>query len=412
MAWNGALAFALSGLAVGTHLARRVDRSDARGLAALAGVLAGLALLFRPDLVVAVGLGFGVLWWQSSRSRRAPLALGAAGALALYVPHLVLAGPRAAFEGMVIQPVFDLRGGRSLPLPPSFGHLDGYLQRAGGVRVVLWPFSTDLIAPQVALWFLLVLAVSAVLVVGGWWCRRRGSRRASTLWPMALFGAALVTQAVQRPDTAHLSWVTGVTFPFLIAVVAEILSVVHRPAGARRRSWVAVAPTAAILLVVIPFYPLRTYLDLTSQTFGYHAFGFPIRHGDRVFYYGDAKLADEAQQVVDRLARDSRPGERLVVGPFDLSKTPYSDAFFYYLFPDLVPGTRYIEMDPGIADAPGSGLATELRHSDWLIQSNVWSAWDEPNDSVVAGSQAPNRVVRDGYCRVLDAGSFRLLRRC
>jgi hypothetical protein len=412
MAWNGALAFALSGLAVGSHLARSEERSDRRGLAALVGVLAGVSLLFRPDLVVAVALGFGVLWWQSTRARRVPMALGAAGALALYVPHLLLAGPRAAFDGMVIQPVFDLRGGRSLPLPPSFGHLDGYLQRAGGVRVVLWPFSTDLIAPQVALWFLVLLAVAAALVVGGWWCRRRGSRRASTLWPMALFGAALVTQAVQRPDTAHLSWVTGVTFPFLIALVAEILSVVHRPSGARARSWLSLAPTACILLLVIPFYPVRTYLDLTSQTFGYHAFGFPIRHGDRVFYYGDPKLADQAQRVVDRLAQDARPGQRLVVGPYDLSKTPYSDAFFYYLFPKLVPGTRYIEMDPGIADARGSGLARELEHSDWLIQSDVWSAWNEPNDSVVAGSPAPNRVVRRDYCRVLDAGKFRLLERC
>jgi hypothetical protein len=229
---------------------------------------------------------------------------------------------------------------------------------------------------------------------------------------MALFGAALVTQAVQRPDTAHLSWVTGVTFPFLIALVAEILSVVHRPSGARARSWLSLAPTACILLLVIPFYPVRTYLDLTSQTFGYHAFGFPIRHGDRVFYYGDPKLADQAQRVVDRLAQDARPGQRLVVGPYDLSKTPYSDAFFYYLFPKLVPGTRYIEMDPGIADARGSGLARELEHSDWLIQSDVWSAWNEPNDSVVAGSPAPNRVVRRDYCRVLDAGKFRLLERC
>ncbi len=49
-----------------------------------------------------------------------------------------------------------------------------------------------------------------------------------------------------------------------------------------------------------------------------------------------------------------------MVGPVDLSRTNYSDAFFYHLFPDLEVGTRYIEMDPGIADAEDSGLADEV----------------------------------------------------
>lgn len=415
MAWNGALAFALAGLAVGCHLAELpAGEVPARRLAVCCGLLAGLALLFRPDLIVAVTLGFGALWLAAPKPRRTPMLLGALGALALYIPHLLLAGPAAAFRGMVTEPVFDLRGGRSLPIPPSFGELDGYLQRAGGVRVAWWPFSTRLIAPEVALWFLLVIATAAVLLVGAWWCRRRGTPHAHRLWPLALFGAALVTQAVQRPDTAHLSWVSGVTFPLLVPLTAELLSLRRRRVAQSwtARSWLAIAPLAVILVGIIPFYPVRTYLDVSGQTFGYQAFGFPIRRGDRVFYYGDAGLAGEAQRVVDRLSDESETGQRLIVGPYDLSKTPYSDAFFYYLFPELRPATRYIEMDPGIADAPNSGLADELRHNDWLIQSDVWSAWDEPNDSRLAGSPEPNKVVATEYCPVLDAGKFRLLRHC
>ena len=91
---------------------------------------------------------------------------------------------------------------------------------------------------------------------------------------------------------------------------------------------------------------------------------------------------------------------------------PYSDAFFYYLFPELPPGTRYIEMDPGIADAAGSGLAGELHRSMWLIQSDVWSNWDEPNSSAHRGSPLPNRVVADEYCTVVRTPQFRLLQRC
>ncbi len=116
--------------------------------------------------------------------------------------------------------------------------------------------------------------------------------------------------------------------------------------------------------------------------------------------------------MTDRLSRDLKPGQKLIVGPYDLSRTPYSDAFFYYLFPELTPGTRYIEMDPGIANAPDSGLANELRHDDWLIQSDVWSNWNEPNESDKAGSPVPNEVVKADYCTVLDATKFKLLRKC
>ncbi len=110
-----------------------------------------------------------------------------------------------------------------------------------------------------------------------------------------------------------------------------------------------------------------------------------------------------------RLQREARPGESLIAGPTDLSRTNYNDSFFYYLFPDLVPGTRYIEMDPGIANAEDSGLADELRANDWLILSATSNGWNEPNDSARAGSQEPNRVVEEDYCVVTDAGGFQLL---
>ena len=167
-----------------------------------------------------------------------------------------------------------------------------------------------------------------------------------------------------------------------------------------------------IFVVVIPFYPARTYVDLTMLSLGRDEFGSPITNGERTFYFGDPVGAAEAQRVVDRLAAESEPGESLIAGPVDLSRTNYNDTFFYYLFPELVPGTRYLEMDPGIANTEGSGLADELRANDWLILSRSSDLWNEPNDSTVPGSQEPNEVVRDQYCMVEDAGSFQLLRRC
>ena len=99
------------------------------------------------------------------------------------------------------------------------------------------------------------------------------------------------------------------------------------------------------------------------------------------------------------------PGERLFVGPMDLRRTPYSDASFYFLFPDLVPATYFIEMDPGIAHAEGSRLADDVASADWLILSNVWTDWTEPNDSDRLGPDAPNQVVRDDVCLFDDYGA-------
>ena len=111
-----------------------------------------------------------------------------------------------------------------------------------------------------------------------------------------------------------------------------------------------------IFVVVIPFYPARTYVDLTMLSLGRDEFGTPITNGDRTFYFGDPTGAAEAQRVVDRLAAEAEPGETLIAGPVALSRTNYNDSFFYYLFPELQPGTRYIEMDPGVGRPGPAGV--------------------------------------------------------
>ena len=415
LAWNGALAAATCGLAAICAARRRsgsgVDRTAIR-LAGWAGFAAGVALLYRPDLILAVTLGFGAAVWSATPAIRRRFAIVGGVTLAAYIPHLLISGVGNSIRGMFIEPVFKLRGGRSLPLPPSWGELDGFLQRAGALRTSSWSLPMPAPSHQVFLWFFAVPGSALFVLWVAWRLRRvpEARQRSATLWPAALFGVALLTQAVQRPDTAHLSWVSGFTFAVGIAAISELGPI--RRLSPERRAWAASLPVLVMLIAVIPFYPLRTYVDLVGQSAGYGRFGYEIRRDDRVFYFGDRDGAAAAQQVTDALAAQSRPGEKLIVGPIDLSKTPYSDAFFYYLFPELRVGTRYIEMDPGIADGADSGLADELRNADWLIQSDAWSDWNEPNDSVNAGSPEPNQVVADHYCPVVDAGEFRLLHRC
>ncbi|MEI7886475.1 MAG: hypothetical protein WCJ04_03700 [Actinomycetes bacterium] len=413
MAWNGALACAVCSLAVGAA-ACRAEVKHPKTLAVFAGVLAGAALLFRPDLVIAVGLGSIAMMLRMSKPQRVPFVLGGVVTVALYIPHLLLSGVGASFEGMFLDPVFKLRGGRSLPVPPSWGQVDGFLQRAGALRLSGWPLPMPALSHQIFLWFFLVPASILLVLFAAWRLRKREheSDRTTALWPAALFCAALITQAVQRPDTAHLSWVTGISFALCIPALAVLVQQVRPTWEVSRGAWIAAGAMAGILLLVIPFYPLRTYADLVGQTFGRNQFGYEISNAGRTFYFGSAEGAQDAQQVTDRLEELSRPGESLIVGPTDLSRTNYSDAFFYYLFPDLVPGTRYIEMDPGLADAADSGLSEELLKNDWLILSNAWSGWTEPNDSAGSGSQAPNQVVNDHYCVMSQAQMFTLYKRC
>ncbi len=414
MAWNGALGLGICAVAVATAAARRDDGPRARRMLALAGVLGGAALLYRPDMVLAVVAGLGAVWWGLDRPRRRPLLLGLVLTLLLYVPHLLVSGIGESIQGMFLEPVFELRDGRALPVPPSWNAIDGFLQRAGTFRPEGWSLPMPALSHQIHLWFWLVPLSILVNLVAAWRLRRRepGSARAQVLWPAALFGAALLPQAMQRPDTTHLAWVTGITFALMVPSIVTLVEQ-FRP---RAPQWAGLVTATGVLglifVVVIPFYPARTYVDLTMLSLGRDEFGTPITNGDRTFYFGDPTGAAEAQRVVDRLAAEAEPGETLIAGPVDLSRTNYNDSFFYDLFPELQPGTRYIEMDPGIANTEGSGLADELRSNDWLIVSRSSDLWNEPNDSVIPGSQEPNDVVADQYCLVEDAGSFQLLRRC
>lgn len=65
-----------------------------------------------------------------------------------------------------------------------------------------------------------------------------------------------------------------------------------------------------------------------------------------------------------------------------------------------MPATYYIEMDPGLADTEGSSLASDVESAEWLVLTNFWTGWYEPNASVEFGSNAPNRVVADQFCLV------------
>lgn len=395
LAWVGGLALAIWALRC---LLDAVDGSGgqdrARRLALAGGLLGGVALLYRADLILAVGLGSSALLVALGADLRRRAALGLALGLSPYLVHLATAGPGNVVRGMLVEPIIDLRGGRRLPLPPSLDHYDGFLQGAAELRVGPWPLPALSGPTQIAAWLgLLLLVVATLVTVGLRASRRRHDRR---LLAIGLFCAGLLPQALQRADATHLAWVSCVPFGVLPAAVCEVLR--DRVTRPRLRGLVAVAVPAALLLFVMPFFTLRNYADLTSQSLGYRRQDGVIRNGDRFFPYnrGDAVLA--ANDMLRDAERVTDPGDRLFVGTGDLRFTPYSEAFLYHLLPDLEPATRYIEMDPGLANAADSELATEVASADVVILSSLFDDWAEPNDSAVPGPARPNEVLADQFC--------------
>lgn len=432
LAWSGGAALALCGLVAGLHGRRLADRAGvaaggvrtgdggAGALFVMAGVLGATALLYRPDLVVAVALAYGAMAWRLDRSHLVRLLAPMLAILLVgYGAQLVMAGPGNAIQGMLIDPVFELRGGRRLPAPPSWDHFDGALAAVAQLVEPGWPFPAPAGPKQVVLWFY-VLPIAAVFEVLLGFARLRADRsswRARVMVAAGLLGLGMMPQALQRPDTTHLAWVSAVPLSLLPMYLAELVGGRRRGARPRARVVVAAGSAALLLFAAIPYFTVRSWTELTRQTFEQDYRGLDVRRDGRNFYLGSEPITPAAQAAVDELGRRARPGERLFVGPADLRKTPYSDAYLYHLFPELTPATRYIEMDPGIANAVGSGLAEDVASADWLILSHVWDNFDEPNDVRKLGSNAPNEVVDRDFCFIDDYGTpdityFELYERC
>jgi hypothetical protein len=131
LAWEGAVGLSLWSVVFAVRALHTSGRDRSSALAG-AGALAGYALSFRPDLVLALGLASGALLWLGRPLvERRQVRWAIAGVVVGLVPmwiHLIAAGIGPSWRGMVSDPVFELRPGRELPRPPSFSKVDGALQ--------------------------------------------------------------------------------------------------------------------------------------------------------------------------------------------------------------------------------------------------------------------------------------------
>ena len=399
LAWEGGIALAMWSIVFGVRALHTNGRAR-MWAGVFAGLLIGFALGFRPDLAVALALAHGWLVFRSKRWR--PLLVGLIGGVIPMLVHMATAGLGPSLRGMVTDPVFKLRPGRKLPVPPSWGKVDGALQAVseGPADAPWWRLPALSANHQLFIWFFVVIVVCVgVAFVAHRWVKVSQHPRFTALMAGALLGLGTMPQALQRPDSTHLAWGSCIAMALLPCIVAEFAT--RRTSRLTRHpALVSAAAVGALLLVVAPFYTFRTYLFHSRVSVGNKTGGFEVSRDGRDFYFGNAALQSASQSAIDELDRISQPGQRLLVGPADLSRTIYSDVVFYYLFPELEPATYYIEMDPGLADRPDSSLADDVASADWLLLTNFWTGWYEPNASSNFGSDAPNQVVAKSFCLV------------
>jgi len=104
----------------------------------------------------------------------------------------------------------------------------------------------------------------------------------------------------------------------------------------------------------------------------------------------------------------TEPGDRIFVGPSDLSNTVYNDTFLYHLVPDLTPATYFLEMNPGTADRPGSRLKSDVSTADVIVVTTRYDDWGSP------APQGPSEgnIDLNGVCASTTFGPWRLYVRC
>jgi hypothetical protein len=382
----GSLAFSLAGLAALTSAVALEAGGRRDRLSLAAGALFGCGLLIRFDLALAVVLPSAVLLPMLSRRERRWTVVGFAVAAAAYAPQAILVG----FGGLerLERQLRATEPGRRLPFPTLRG------------------YPGMLLTPSIVVTVLLVV-VGAVLV----WANRR-DLESRILLAAGLFSAALLPTTLSRADGPHVVPGSIVSLALLPALVTTLVRRLEsrQDAGSLPFAAQVTALTLCAISVLAVFGAgpdaLRSVVAPQSLD------AYRVTLGSRWFPVGTKSEATDTQAIVSAVDRLAKPGQSLFVGPADLRRTNYNDTYVYYLLPQLQPASFYMEMNPQTANRPGSGLAQDVEHADWLILTRRYDRSVEPNSSSNEGSSLPNRVVSRDFCRVAASGADILLQRC
>jgi hypothetical protein len=365
-AWMGGVACALFSIWL-------LSQPNSTRRAIFAGGLAGVALLFRADLGPAVLVSaLPMLVLLNSRRRWLYLA-GLAAALLPLGWLTIAAGPAEMLNNFFLYPVIYCSAARHLPI-------------SSAEKYIIYLFIAH------------IVAVTCNLVAGVLALRmNRGKTSAHLLLALALFGLGLTHQAAQRLDLVHGIFAAFVSLGVLPLSLFVIQSYFRETRSRPIEALLAVASVVVLVQAVIPelAFTLRGRViaglgvePRTSIFITQHGRSFPVLSMPDALALG---------KMFNRLDSLSSPGDRLFVGPADLRRTNYNETFIYYMMPQLQPASYFLEMNPLSANRPDSRLAADVATADWLVLTHAFDSWEEPNDSVKFGSDAPMQVIKEQF---------------
>lgn len=378
--WFGAMACALCFVWV-------LARAEEPWRCFAGGLLAALALTFRPDTGLAVVMAGLVLIWPLSKSLRSKFALGAAIGLIPFAVVVVVAGAEQVFNNIFLYPVI----------------------RSGPARRI--PFS--LAEPYVVRLFWVMALAAIVNIVAGILAVRAHptGRRERVLLAFAVLGAGVMPQAWQRLDLGHLLFVAFLAIGLL---PLSLLSIAVRRAETRKDGWIALGSAVIVMVLVTATAPALMKMNALSFAEALQtspAGSVFLQRGPRSFPVGTPERVITLGRMLDDLERLSKPGERLFVGPKNLRQPGYNDTFIYHLVPSLRPATYFLEMNPRSANRPGSRLVSDVLSADWLVLNREWDSLGESDRYAESGTAEAADVVKKHFQIIGQYGSFGLLRR-
>jgi len=355
-------------------MAGRGPERPGRSRYVCAGAVAALSITFRIDIAPAVVISAVPLLLGAGR-RAAWFALGAGVGLLPLIVDTEIASPGLVFQNVWIDAVLRQAAGRRLPIPPPMKSAEFAL--AGTL-----------------------LAVAADIVAAGASLPRiRRDDHSRLLVALTALAVGLLPEMLQRDDLPHILMAASVAGGILPMALASLSA--RRRMRLPRPHTTTYAAAALIALAGVGFAALTLWPNR----------GDSVANRGREFLTSrtDAAQAQSALDAVDRLAR---PGQRIFVGTSDMRRTNYTDTYLYYLLPQLVPATYYLEFEPLVVNRADSGLANQIASADVLILTTEWENWPEHNASQLYGSSEPNRTVRRLFCLRVTVGHYRLYARC
>ena len=366
----GALALALGALLAADRSYRAHSRAAQGRLAVSAGVLAGAAIWFRHDVGLFICVALACMFITGPRFRLASFLLGGCVTGAPLLAYLFAAGVEASFGSLVLD-VLRNGPGRTLPFEASASLLALF----GVVALVL------------------ANAVTAHV-------RKLPDPERVLLRGAAILALGLMPSVLQRADGWHIIYVAGPVLGLALAGSAMVLR--HsRPGIGRLRLSLTGGLCMALALCALAVYSATRVKQTT-----------PVVSGERFIYLSNHPSIADLQAMLDEVNRIAQPGQRLFVGPNDLRYTNYNDSYLYFMLPQLAPASRYLEMNPGVGNREGSGMAEHAASADVIILNRSYDNWREPNASSVAGSDAANQVIAARFCEHRSFGRWRILLRC